>query len=67
MQGKVGLNFDLCDALSIFAEYRGLYLTNNNYSFGSTVYATHPVTSNWWVNMSSQYYNLGVLGIHYAI
>lgn len=66
-QGKAGLNFDLNNNLSLFAEYRGLYLANSNYSFGSTVYPGHPATSNWQVEMGSQYYNMGAIGLHYTI
>jgi opacity protein-like surface antigen len=66
-QGKAGLSFDLNQNFSLFAEYRGLYIAATNYSFGSTVYPGHPVTSNWRVELDSQYYNTGVVGLRCAI
>lgn len=66
-QGKVGLNFEVSNNISIFAEYRGLYLADSNYTFGSTVYPTHAQTSSWQVLMGSQYFNMGAIGVHYTI
>jgi opacity protein-like surface antigen len=66
-QGKVGFSFDLTSNFSVFAEYRGLYIADTSYSFGSTVYPGHPATSNWRIEMDSQYYNLGAVGIHYTV
>jgi opacity protein-like surface antigen len=66
-QGKAGLSFDLTQHISLFAEYRGVYLANTSYSFGSTAYVGHPATSNWRVELGSQYYNTGVLGLRCLI
>lgn len=66
-QTKVGLNVDLCRNISIFVEYRWLYLSDSHYEFGSTVYPGHPATSNWLVKMDSQCYNMGAIGIQYRI
>lgn len=66
-QGKAGLAFDLSRNFSIFAEYRGLYIADTSYTFGSTVYPGHAATSNWQVEMDSKYYNLGAVGIHYTV
>ena len=66
-QVKIGLNFALSKNLSTFAEYRGLYIADTNYSFGSTVYPGHVATTNWRVEMGSQYYNLGAAGIRYTV
>lgn len=66
-QGKVGLEYAITDGLGIFAEYRGIYFAQSNYVFGSTVYPTHAATSSWQVGFGSQYYNTGVLGLHYTI
>ncbi|CDZ76074.1 hypothetical protein BN59_00338 [Legionella massiliensis] len=66
-QGKVGLGFDLNKNFSVFAEYRGLYIADTSYVFGSTVYPGHAPTSSWQVEMDSKYYNLGAVGIHYTV
>lgn len=66
-QVKVGLNFDLGYNLSLFLEYRWLYLSSTSYAFGSTVYPGHFATSNWQVKMDPHDYNIGTLGIQYSI
>lgn len=66
-QGKIGLSYDLTEKFSVFAEYRGLYIADTSYSFGSTVFPGHPETSNWQVTLDSQYYSLGAAGIRYII
>lgn len=66
-QIKAGLNFDVSKNASIFVEYRGLYLADTDYTFGSTVYPGHAPTSSWRVNLDSQYYNMGAIGVHYTI
>lgn len=66
-QIKTGLNFALNDRFSVFAEYRWLYIADSDFTFGSTVYTGHPVTSSWNVNLGSQYYNLGAAGIRFTI
>lgn len=62
-QIKLGLNYDLSKCVSLFAEYRWLYIANTHYVFGSTVYPTHVETSSWQVNLDAQRYNLGNIGI----
>jgi len=64
-QAKAGLSFDLTPHLSVFGEYRYLYLAETNYVFGSTVYGAHVATSSWNVSIGSQFYNMGVGGIRY--
>lgn len=66
-QGKVGLNFNLTPNVDLFAEYRGLYLASSSYTFGSTVAPGHAATSSWQVEMGSQYYNTGAVGIRYIV
>jgi opacity protein-like surface antigen len=66
-QGKVGLSYDWLEHFSLFVEYRYLYLSATDFSFGSTVYPTHNVTSNWNVKFGSQSYNSGVGGIRFTI
>lgn len=62
-QFKLGLNTDVTDNFSVFIEYRGLYLGSSAYAFGSTVAPGHAVTSNWDVNLDSQWYNMGAIGL----
>lgn len=64
-QIKLGLNYNLNECISFFAEYRWLYLANTHFVFGSTVYPTHAETSSWQVNLDSQKYNLGNVGVRF--
>ena len=66
-QPKVGVSFNLNKNASMFAEYRFLYLSSADYTFGSTVYPTHVATSNWNAKIGSQYYNMGTIGINYDL
>ena len=66
-QVKAGLNFALSENISVFGEYRWLYLANSSYTFGSTVYPGHPATSSWSVELGSQNYNLGAVGVRYSV
>lgn len=66
-QIKAGLSYDINDCVSLFAEYRWLYLSSTHFSFGSTVYPGHPVTSNWQVKLDPQYTNLGTVGIRFSM
>lgn len=65
-QGKLGLQFDLSQCWNLFVEYRGLYLTNSQFTFGGTVAASHVPTSSWQVKVDSQYYNLGAAGVKFT-
>lgn len=62
-QIKLGLSYDIIPCLSVFAEYRWLYLANTHFVFGSTLYPNHAPTSNWEVNLNSQRYHLGDIGV----
>jgi opacity protein-like surface antigen len=62
-QIKLGLNYDVYKCLSVFAEYRWLYIANSQFVFGSTVYPGHVPTTSWQVNLNPQKYNLGNIGI----
>lgn len=65
-QPKVGFHVDFSHA-SFFAEYRFLYLSETDYTFGSTVYATHAPTSPWLVKIKPQHYNMGTIGIDFDV
>lgn len=62
-QIKAGLSYDITQYISVFAEYRWLYLSSTEFAFGSTVYAGHPETSNWQVKLDHQNYNMGLVGV----
>lgn len=66
-QTKVGLNFDLCEHISLFGEYRWLYIANTKFAFGSTVYPAHAATSHWNATLGSQHYNMGAGGIRITL
>ena len=66
-QIKLGLSYDFNKCVSIFAEYRWLYLASTHFTFGSTVYPTHAATSSWQVDLGPQRYNLGSVGLRFNI
>jgi opacity protein-like surface antigen len=66
-QIKAGLSYDVNKWVSLFLEYRWLYLSSTHYAFGSTVYPTHVVTSNWQVKMDPQRTNMGSIGIRFNV
>lgn len=70
VQPKIGLLFDCNSRISLFAEYRFIYLSGSDYQFGSTV-ATgdlhHVVTTDWTVKIGSQLLNIGVVGLRFKL
>lgn len=66
-QPKIGVSFDLSPYTNVFVEYRFLYLSASDFTFGSTVYPAHVATSNWDVKIGSQYYNMGTIGLQYDL
>lgn len=66
-QVKAGMSYDINNYVSLFAEYRWLYLSTTHFAFGSTVYPGHVATSNWQVKLGSQHYNLGTAGIRFNL
>lgn len=66
-QVKAGLSYDINEYVSLFAEYRWLYLSSTHFAFGSTDYPTHVPTTNWQVKIDSQRYNMGVAGIRFNL
>lgn len=66
-QIKLGLSYGINKYISIFADYRCLYLASSNFTFGSTVYPSHPETSSWQVILDAQRYNLGNIGIRFSL
>lgn len=66
-QVKAGFNYSVTPQVGLFAEYRFLYLSPTDYTFGSTQYPSHVPTTNWNVHLSSMYYNMGTVGIRYDV
>ena len=66
-QPKVGVSFNLTDHTNVYIEYRFLYLSVTDYTFGPTSYPTHVATTNWDVKIESQYYNMGTAGIQFDL
>jgi opacity protein-like surface antigen len=64
-QVKAGIRAEVVEHVSLFVEYRFLYISPTNYTFGSTVYSTHVATTPWNVNFGGMYYNMGAAGIEY--
>ena len=66
-QAKVGIRAEILDHVSVFAEYRYLYVSATNHTFGSTVYpGIHAETSAWDSHFGSTNFHSGVLGIEYG-
>lgn len=66
-QPKVGVSFNVTPNTNVFVEYRFLYISATNFTFGSTSYPTHVATTNWNVQIESQYYNIGTAGIQFDL
>lgn len=66
-QPKIGVHYDLGSRASLFAEYRFVYLSEANFTFGSTIAAGHVPTTPWSVSMRPQYYNMGTVGIDFDV
>lgn len=66
-QVKAGLNFAVSQQVSLFAEYRFLYVAPTDFTFGSTQYPTHVPTTNWTTHLDSMYYNMGTVGLRYDV
>lgn len=66
-QPKIGLSYILSKKSLIFVEYRFLYITSTDFTFGSTAYPTHAATTNWNVKIGAQRYNMGTIGFQYDL
>ncbi|MGE3318196.1 MAG: outer membrane protein [Candidatus Berkiella sp.] len=64
-QIKIGLDYNLNECISLFAEYRWLYLASADFVLGSAVYPTHAPTSSWQVEIEPQKYHLGSIGVRF--
>ncbi len=66
-QVKAGLSYDINNYVSVFAEYRWLYLSSTHFTFGSTVYPGHAETSSWQVKLDPERYNMGTIGLRFSL
>lgn len=64
-QGKAGLRFDFFKHMRLFAEYRFLYLTSSDYTFGSTKYPTHVASTKWQVHFDGICNNMFAVGLDF--
>lgn len=65
-QPKVGFHLDF-NRLSVFAEYRYLYISQTDYTFGSTVFPGHVATTPWLVKIKPQHYNMATIGVDFDL
>jgi opacity protein-like surface antigen len=66
-QAKAGLQFQLSDRISAFAEYRLVHVGATSVNFGSTSYTGHSPTDNWvWNGKASNIHN-GLVGIRFTL
>lgn len=65
-QAKVGFRVEIDKRWWFFTEYRFLYVSPTDYTFGSTVYPTHVPTTQWNVHSGGMFYNLGVAGLGFS-
>lgn len=68
---KAGLRGEIYERLSLFVEYRYLFVDSSSYDFGSThgagtPFPNHLPTTPWGVNLGSQNYNMGVAGFEFS-
>lgn len=66
-QIKLGLGYDINKYVTIFADYRWLYIASTDFVFGSTVYEGHPETSSWQVKLDAQRYSMGDIGVRFNL
>jgi predicted porin len=66
-QIKLGLAYNFNKYLSVFADYRWLYIASTDFTFGSTVFPGHAETSSWQVTLDAQRYNLGTIGVRFSL
>jgi opacity protein-like surface antigen len=66
-QIKLGLSYDINSYVTLFADYRWLYLASTHFVFGSTVSPVHVETSSWQVKLDAQRYNLGNIGVRFNL
>ncbi|HVE44536.1 MAG TPA: acyloxyacyl hydrolase [Gammaproteobacteria bacterium] len=66
-QAKAGVRWYLNQQWRLLAEYRYLYLSSSDYTFGPTQYPSHVATSKWNLRINDLGYSEGVVGVEYAL
>jgi opacity protein-like surface antigen len=66
-QAKAGVRYSFFKHMRLFAEYRFLFIAENDYTFGHTVYPGHVATSDWTVTFDGIYNNLFSMGIDFPL
>lgn len=64
-QAKAGLRYRFFKHYRLSAEYRFIYLTSSDFTFGTTRYSNHPETSTWTVALNGMRYNTFTMGIDF--
>ncbi len=64
-QAKAGLRYRFLKHYRLFGEYRFIYFTSSDFTFGSTRYPTHVPTSKWSVALDGMCFNGASLGIDF--
>ncbi len=64
-QAKAGLRYRFLKHYRVSAEYRFIYLTSSDFTFGSANYPDHVPTSPWTVRLNGMSYNAVTLGIDF--
>jgi hypothetical protein len=65
VQGKAGVRFPFFKYLRFFAEYRFLYQTSSDFTFGSVKYPTHVPSLKWRVHFDGICNNMFALGLDF--
>jgi opacity protein-like surface antigen len=60
---RAGLRWDIGHSWYLFAEYKFLFINATDFTFGSTVYPTHPETTPWTVHYSGLFNHTAAVGI----
>lgn len=64
-QAKAGIRYRFLKHYRLSAEYRFLYLTSSDFTFGATNYPDHVATSPWTIRLNGMCYNAFTLGIDF--
>ena len=64
-QAKAGLRYRFLKHYRLSAEYRFFYLPSSDFTFGSTDYSDHAVTTPWMVRLNGMRYNTFTLGLDF--
>lgn len=66
-QGKAGVRYNIWENVSVFAEYRFLFVDSSRYNFGPTDYPTHVPTTTWDLDIRNFWYNAFAVGVQFSL